>query len=62
MKKLWKKIRGLAKLDSSDVLLILGTVSAFYGIYCIYPPVAFIVLGVWAVVISILIERGKPNG
>ena len=60
LKKLLKS--GLAKVDVSDVLLLLGAGSGFYGLFCIYKPVAFIALGVGLIYWAIQLERGKPHG
>ena len=62
MKKLWKRITGRVTFDISDIGLILGVASAFYGLFCIYRPAAFIALGGGLIYWAIQLERGNPNG
>ena len=48
--------------DTSDIFIILGFVSVFYGLYCIYKPAAFVALGAGLIYWAIQLERGKPHG
>ena len=44
--------------DESDLFLCLGTSSFFYGAFLVYPPAAFLALGVIFFIIAYLQARG----
>ena len=44
--------------DESDLFLCLGTSSFFYGAFLVYPPAAFLALGVIFFIIAYLQSRG----
>lgn len=43
-------------IELKDILLILGTIHVFYGLYLMFPPVAYIALG------GFLMHIGWPEG
>jgi len=45
------KLRGKFGLD--DFVMLLGTAGLFYGIWLIYPPAAFIVIGIWFIYLGV---------
>jgi hypothetical protein len=47
----------------TDILLLLGTASVFYGTYLIYKPASFILLGAGLIYWAITMERnnGRNN-
>ena len=44
--------------DESDLFLCMGTVSFFYGAFLVYPPAAYMLLGVIFFVIAYLQAKG----
>jgi hypothetical protein len=42
---------------ADDILLFAGAAFLFYGVWTIYPPAGFIVLGLWMTGIAILIAK-----
>ena len=61
IKTIGKAIKKL-KSAGNDVLMLAGVGLVFYGVFLIYQPAAFIVLGAGLVYWAIQLERGKPNG
>ncbi len=53
-----KKTRSLI----SDILLFLGAASVTAGVYMIFIPAGYIIGGLWAVGIAILLEFSGGNG
>jgi hypothetical protein len=51
------KIIEFIKKITDDILLIAGIGFLFYGVYQIYPPAGFIVLGLWLTGIAVLIAK-----
>lgn len=51
------KIIEFIKMIADDILLIAGIGFLFYGVYQIYPPAGFIVLGLWLTGIAVLIAK-----
>jgi hypothetical protein len=49
-------------IDITDGMILAGSGLLFYGIYQIFPPAAYIILGIGLIFWAIQIERGKPNG
>jgi hypothetical protein len=47
------------KPDLSDVLLLLGAVCLFVGVWMIYPPAALIVAGFILVFFAALVQQAK---
>lgn len=45
------------KLDSSDVLILVGTALAAVGLWIIYPPAALIALGAWFIAAGVRAAR-----
>lgn len=43
----------MKKIGIKDVLIVLGTLSVFWGIWQIYPPASFITLGLWLIYIGV---------
>ncbi len=50
------------KLDFSDCMILMGGGLVFYGVYQVYQPASFIILGAGLIYWAIQIERGRPNG
>lgn len=59
-------MKGIKKLkipfDFSDIILLLGAGSVFYGAYLVYKPSAFILLGAGLIYFAIKPGGNKPNG
>ncbi len=48
--------------DFTDCMIIAGGGLVCYGVYQVYPPASFIILGAGLIYWAIQIERGRPNG
>ena len=48
-------------ISFTDILLFIGAGLAFYGIYLIYKPAAFIILGAGVIYLAIMREGEKPS-
>ncbi len=62
LKKTIGQVISKLKLALTDILLLLGAGLVFYGVYRIYEPAAFILIGTGLIYWAIQLERGKPNG
>ena len=62
MSKVWKLITGRVKrLFNTDLLFIIGAGLGFYGVYQVYQPAAYILLGGGCIYLGIQAERRKTK-
>ena len=54
--KTWVK-----QFSFTDYLFVIGAASAFYGVFCIYKPAAFILLGAGLIYMAVRLEGQKPS-
>ncbi len=60
MKKVIKKMtQAISHIDLADLFMVLGAGLAFYGVFLIYRPASFLLLGAGLIYTSIKLERDK---
>ena len=52
-------LKVLKQFSFTDYLFVIGAASAFYGVFCIYKPAAFILLGAGLIYMAIRLEKEK---
>ena len=52
-------LKVLKQFSFTDYLFVIGAASAFYGVFCIYKPASFILLGAGLIYMAIRLEKEK---
>ena len=54
-------LKVLKQFSFTDYLFVIGAASAFYGVFCIYKPASFILLGAGLIYMAVRLEGSKEK-
>ena len=54
-------LKVLKQFSFTDYLFVIGAASAFYGVFCIYKPASFILLGAGLIYMAVRLEKEKKQ-